>query len=55
MSDLEEQECLSDIPSSTNAVNIQTDAASSLADHSTVLEGVINALNGVVLHTDKEA
>jgi len=55
MSDLEKQECPTDIPSGANAVNIQTDATSSLADHSTVLEGVVNALDGIILHTDKEA
>lgn len=43
------------IPSSTNVVHAQADAASALADHGAVLEGIVDALDGVFFHADKEA
>jgi hypothetical protein len=36
-------------------MDIQADAASSLADHSTALESIVDAFNGVILHADQEA
>lgn len=42
-------------PSSTDIVDVKTNTTSSLADHGTVLEGVVDTLDRVVLHADKEA
>ena len=43
------------IPCSPNTVDVQTNTTSSLADHSALLECVVDSLDRVVLHTDKEA
>ena len=38
-----------------NAVNVETDTASHLGDHGASLEGVVDALDAVLLHIDQEA
>src|SRR5258705_171432 len=43
------------ISCSPNTVDVQTNTTSSLADHSTLLECVVDSLDRVVLHTDKDA
>lgn len=43
------------LPGCPNAMNIEADPASSLADHGATLQRVIDALYRVVLHTDQEA
>ncbi|KAH3677659.1 hypothetical protein OGATHE_000313 [Ogataea polymorpha] len=41
-------------PGGSNVVNVQTNASGSLGDQSTGLEGVIDAVDGVVLHGNQE-
>ena len=41
--------------SGANTVNVETDTASHLGDHSAGLEGVVDALDAVFLHVDQEA
>lgn len=36
-------------------MDVETDTSSSLADHSAALEGIVDAVDGVVLHADEEA
>jgi hypothetical protein len=36
-------------------MDVQPDTSSGLADHGTVLEGIIDTLDGIVLHADQEA
>jgi hypothetical protein len=42
-------------PCGPNVVDIEPDATSSLRNHCAGLQGVVDALNGVVLHGDEEA
>jgi len=42
------------LPGCTDAVNVQPDTTCGFADHGTVFEGVINPLDGIVLHADQE-
>lgn len=42
-------------PSGTDIMNVEANTTSSLADHGTVLEGIVDSFYGVVLHADKEA
>ena len=44
-----------DVPSSSNIMNVKTNAASGLANHSTVLQCIVNPLDTVCLHRDEEA
>jgi hypothetical protein len=36
-------------------MDVQPDTSSGLADHGTVLEGIIDTLDGIILHADQEA
>ena len=42
------------LPSRANAVNDKANADSSLADHGTLLEGVVDSVNAVLLHSYEE-
>jgi hypothetical protein len=42
-------------PLGSNVVNVETDTTSRLGDHGTCLEGVVDAVDRVVLHGDQEA
>lgn len=42
------------VPSSTNVVDVEANTSGSLTDHGTVLQSVIDALYGVVLHAYQE-
>ena len=35
-------------------MNVQPNTSRGFTDHSTILEGVVDTLNGIVLHTDQE-
>ena len=41
-------------PGSTDIMNAETNTSSGLADHSAVLQSVIDTLDGVVLHAHQE-
>jgi hypothetical protein len=41
--------------SGTNAVDVQADTTSHLGDHSASLEGIVDSVNAVLLHINKEA
>lgn len=41
--------------SGANVVNVDANSTGSLGDHGTVLEGVVDALDRVVFHTNEEA
>ena len=43
------------LPSCTDTVDIHTNASRGLANHGAVLEGVIDTLDGIVLHADQKA
>jgi hypothetical protein len=43
------------VPSGTDVVNVEADTTSGFADHSAVLQGIVDTLDRVVLHTDQEA
>lgn len=36
-------------------MNVESDTTGSLTDHGTALEGIVDPVDGVVLHADKEA
>ena len=44
-----------DLPSGTDTVDVEADTSSSLADHGAVLEGIVDAVDRVILHADEEA
>ena len=42
------------LPSGADTMDVQPDTPCGLTDHGTVFEGVVNTLNGIVLHADQK-
>ena len=42
-------------PSGADAMDIYSDTSRGLTDHGTILEGIINTLDGIIFHADQEA
>ena len=47
--------CNNALPSSTDTMDVETNATCGLADHCTLFESIIDTLDAVVLHADEEA
>jgi len=43
------------LPSGADTMDVHPDTPCGLTDHGTVFEGVVNTLNGIVLHADQKA
>jgi hypothetical protein len=43
------------IPRGSDAVDIQPNTSCGFTDHCTTFQGIVNSLNRIILHTDKEA